>query len=56
MFFRIPDQFVLEVKQIKDFSLFSSEYRCNEIEQDFFEEKNLFEDADEEYINENINK
>ena len=49
MFFRIPYEFLLEVKKIDNLNFVSSEYRCDEIkEEDFFEE------ADEEYISESI--
>lgn len=48
MFFRIPDEFLLDVKKIENIDLVSSEYRGDEIEEDFFKE------SDEDYINESV--
>lgn len=47
MFFRIPNEFLLEVKKVKDMHLVSSEYRGDEIE-----EEDIFKEADEDYISE----
>ncbi len=49
MFYRIPDEFLLYVKKVKDMNLVSSEYRGDEIE-----EEDIFKEADEDYISESI--
>lgn len=49
MFFRIPDEFLLEVKKIENINLVSSEYRGDEIE-----EEDFFKESDEDYINESV--
>lgn len=49
MFYRIPDEFIIEVKEMYDLDMLSSEYRCS-----YESRENLFEEADEEYINESI--
>ena len=49
MFYRIPNEFLLDVKKVKDMNLVACEYRWDEIE-----EEDIFKEADEDYISESI--
>lgn len=51
MYYRIPEEFMIEVKKVDDINIFSSEYRSETIERE-----DPFIESDEEYINANINK
>lgn len=49
MLFRIPNEFLFHVEEREELNFIASEYRCNKVE-----EEDPFEEADEEYIIENI--
>lgn len=50
MFYRIPHEFLVEVKEVYELDIISSEgYRCSGIE-----EEDPFKSADEEYVNESV--